>query len=252
MGIFRPLVGKAQTTNKTEVDHTNDRPFTPADALTVSRPIIALEVSRRLLSGQGRVFPLVAVMAATDAEGNLARFIDSRWPDSGWGSTEHGARRDTYADTAALLMVSAAALRAPRVTAGAKLAIGTVLGQEAIKTGWALHSNMLYGNMHDGERLELPVSLTGKEAMAEKFAAVALAVGTHDAQTTAMRAGLTIASLGFAGAGALRGEAARQEYIPLVEQLLDQYPHGEHPMAQVHGSGIHWSVNPSKQNPNQR
>lgn len=222
MGIFRPFLGGVKSLEEfRKVDHSHDKPFTPADTLTIARPALAVKAAGMLLRGEKGAFPVVAAMGASDMEGKLARLIDKVWPDSGWGSTEHGAPWDTYADTSALLIVCSAALRAPRVTRGGKAAMVTVLGQEGVKTGWALTRNQQYQRV-SGERLALPSSVAGKEAMAEKLTAVGLAVATNDTDNALLRTTLSAGALYFAVVGSWRGEQARYEYEPLIDEMKER------------------------------
>lgn len=219
MGIFRPFLGGIKSLEEfQEINHGSDKPFTPADVMTVGRPVLAAIAARKLLNGEKAVFPWVAAMGFSDMEGKPARLIDKIWPDSGWGTTEHGAEWDPIADTAALLIVSAAALRAPRLTLGAKAATLTVVGQEGFKAGWALLENKRHLET-TGSHLKLPSSKAGKEAMAEKLSAIGLAIATGDTDNPYVRAGLTAGALYFAASGVRRGEQARRAYGPIIEAL---------------------------------
>lgn len=245
MGLFRPFIKGDQLTLKEYIEHEThpelDKPFTPADALTVSRPILALKAAKMLLAGEKGATPVVAAMAATDMEGRVARFIDKKWPNSGWGCTAHGAPWDTYADTSALLIVGAATLLAPRVSKPAKAAMSMVLAQETSKAHWAFASNQEYMrhvklNRSLAEmllsmdlidempvlpgKLELPTSVDGKEAMAEKLTAAVLAVATNDFDNQVVRTGLGVGALTFASIGTIRGERARGDYEPVVHKLI--------------------------------
>lgn len=242
MGIFKPFIGGVKDAQAFQSEsHEHDKPFTVPDILTVSRPLLAVKAASMLLNSEKGVFPIVAIMGATDMEGKVARVIDKVLPNSGLGSTEHGAAWDTYADTLAILIVAGATLRAPRVTLPAKLATATILGQEGSKTAWALTRNHAYQRA-TGHRLKLPSSEQGKEAMAEKLSALGLAVATNDTDNPYVRASLSAAALGFAGIGSLRGERARVAYEPMIEEMLHN--------AQLAGMpGIHLG---SDDNPNAR
>ncbi len=222
MGIFRPFVGGVKTVEQFQtIDHSNDQPFTPADVMTVARPLLALKAAQLLLNSEHGAFRVAAQMGFSDMEGKLARIIDILWPNSGWGTTEHGAAWDTYADTSAVLILGAAILKAPRVTRGAKIATAAVLGQEGVKAVWAIRRNAEYKAVSN-QILKLPSSQAGKESMAEKLSAIGLAVATNDTDNPFMRVALTVASLYFAGVGAWRGEYARRSYNPIIDEMIAQ------------------------------
>ena len=246
MGIYRPFIGKAKSLDQYQdiSSHKHDKSITPSDIISFTRPALAIQASRKLLRGERHVTPLVITMAATDMEGKLARIIDKTWPDSGWGTTLHGAPVDTYADTLAALILGASIIRAPNVSKIAKISTALVLGQEGYKAGWALARNgeymkavrkheentrQLFANDMSAimpmfpKKLELPSSLRGKEAMAEKLTTLAGAAATNDLDPGPLRTGLIIATAGFAVAGAMRGEYARRvDYIPMFNELLEE------------------------------
>lgn len=246
MGLFRPFINGVQPLEDYQRHESHpelDKPFTPADALTISRPILAAKAARMLVRGEVGVTPVVIAMAATDMEGKLARLIDKLYPGSGWGSTAHGAPWDTYADTLALLTVGQAALLAPRVSKPAKAAMGLVLAQEGYKASWAFKRNRAFRESvrnHEGvlielksfgaidelpalpKKLELPTSLKGKESMAEKLTAAVAAVATNDFDNALLRSTLGTTAMAFATAGVLRGEAARREYEPVIDIIMNQ------------------------------
>lgn len=217
MGIFRPLIGSAQQVSGESV-MPSDKLVTPANAMTASRPILAIKAAKMLLDGDRGVGSVVAIMAATDMEGSVARVIDKRWPDSGLGTSTKGAKADKYADAISLITVAGAAMLAPRVSIPGKLAVGTILAQEGYKTIWAGVRAAQYAR-ETGELLEIPVNLEGKEAMSEKFVALESAVLTGDTDSPLLRISLGIAALSFAGIGAWRGEKVRRGY----EQEFSEY-----------------------------
>lgn len=226
MGIYRPIVGKAQSINaENAVDHSNDKLVTVPNAMTVSRPILGFEVARRLITGsKRRVAGMIAVMAASDAEGSVGRIIDKIRPNSGRGTTEAGASLDPVADSIAVAEVSAAMMFAPKVTKVGKLAVGIVLAQEARKTAWALRANARYTKATGADRLSLSPSVKGKESMVEKFMALEFAAATHDTTDRKSRFVLSALALGHAIVGSVRGESARREYIPIVEEMIAAGP----------------------------
>lgn len=226
MGIYRPFIGGVRSLQEfEEKDHSNDKPFTPGDAMTYSRPPLAALTGAILLRGEkptavwNAATPWATLTMATDMEGQVCRLIDKFWPDSGLGSTEHGARNDPIADTMALIEIGGAILKAPRVTPAAKMATAAVFGAEGYKTQWALRRNAAF-KARTGEQLILPTSLEGKEAMAEKMTTLILATATHDTDNPLLRTALSAGAMTFAGIGTARGERARQAYEPLIEDML--------------------------------
>lgn len=219
MGIFRPLIGSVQQSSGESI-MPSDRFITPANAMTVSRPILAIKAAKMLIDGDKGVGPVVAIMAATDMEGSVARAIDNKWPASKMGTSTKGAKADKYADAMALVTVAGAAILAPRVSVPGKLAVGTILAQEGYKTIWAGVRAAQHAR-ETGELLEIPVSLEGKEAMAEKFVALESAVLTGDTDNPFLRTSLGIAALAFAGVGSWRGEQVRRAYEQEFLEYLD-------------------------------
>ncbi|MCA9333226.1 hypothetical protein KDA00_05140 [Candidatus Saccharibacteria bacterium] len=221
--VFERFVSDPRVENSGESElPASEKILTPANLMTASRPILAAEASRRLLSGQKGAFAFAALAAATDAEGNVARWIDKVRPEWGRGVTIHGAEWDPRADTAAALMMAFAALKGPRVSVPGKLAVATVLGQEGYKTLWALRSDRQYRDLADTtEHLWLQPSKDGKLAMAEKLSALCLAIGTNDTDDFRLRTGLGFSAMAFAGIGAIRGEFARYEYVDELNHLFE-------------------------------
>lgn len=167
MGIYRRFIGGVQSPEQSRAtDHSTDKPVTPADALTVARPILAavgvhrlffterpepVGIKERVKTLSEQVSPWVAVAGASDMEGALfARPIDRLakvFPFlEGYGSTKHGESNDKFADVAAILELAPALLISPRVSLLGKIATGIVLGQEGYKTVWALRKNSQYMN----------------------------------------------------------------------------------------------------------
>lgn len=227
MGVFYNFVNRAQRPNASiEIDHSNDRRVTPADLMTYSRVPLALLSARRLYKGKRGALGFAIAMAASDAEGNVARYIDKKFPDSGYGTTNHGKLMDPIADTASLLTLCGGALISPGLNRISKLAVGVVLGQEFVKAVWATSQNSKY-KQATGEKLVLPVSPAGKEAMAEKFAAITLAVASNEIDGSRGQRILGAAALGFAVMGARRGESARGEYLAMINDpsIAHREPH---------------------------
>jgi len=216
MGVLRRFITEPRPMDSELI---SDKLLTPANALTATRPLLAAKAARMLLAGDRYVTPLVVVMAATDMEGAVARFVDKRWPDAGRGTTKSGIVADKYADVAAILCVAGATLRAPRVAMAAKAAVAVALGQEGTKVAWALNRGAQYRTA-TSENLDFPANALGKESMAEKLIAVSAAVATNDTDSHILRTGLCAVAAGFAGSGALHGEQARREYDELFQELM--------------------------------
>lgn len=158
-------------------------------------------------------------MSVSDAEGNIARLIDKLFPNSGLGTSTFGAELDPLADTAALLIVSSAALFAPRVTRTGKLAIATALGHEGFKAAWAMDRNQEFQNL-TGNRLSIQPTLAGKESMAEKFSAIGLATLASDFDHQPTRKILSLVALGMAATGSIRAESQRRIYDEIADQTI--------------------------------
>jgi len=234
MGIYRPLVNRAQVEHTGPEFEPSDRIITPPNMMTASRPVLATRAAIKLLRGERYVTPWVAAALATDMEGLPARFIDKRWPDSGMGSSKLGSEGgDTAADGLAIAILSGAALKAPRVTTTAKAAIAIAGGQETAKAVWYAQARREYGELTTdeehpgGSHLSFEIGYDGKEAMIEKMLAVILGVATNDTDSRMARRVLSGLAMGHAIAGAARGEHARQGYVEQYEQMvagLDQSP----------------------------
>ncbi len=220
MGIYKPLIKGARSLEEFEqIDHSNDKTVTPGDVMTYSRPPLASIAAWMLLTGRRPASIVAGIAMATDMEGQVCRWIDKTWPNSGYGSTEHGARRDPIADTMAMGILGGAILGSPKVSASGKIATATVFGVEGYKTQWALRSNAKFKNF-TGEPLILPASADGKEAMAEKMTAIEFAIATNDVDNQVLKAALGAGAMAFAGVGSYRGERARRAYEPLIEDLI--------------------------------
>ncbi len=239
MGLLTPLVNKAQSLNHRPEATPSDRLFTPANGMTAARPILAAEIGKKLIKGERFVTPWMIALSASDAEGNVARFIDKHWPESGLGSSNLGADADPVADTLAMLIVSGAALRAPRVSMAGKIAVAGILAQEGKKTQWAISSDREHRRLTTtdenpkGQKLNVPVENAGKEATLEKLIAITAAVATNDTDNSVLRAGLGVSALGFAAAGSIRGEHVRQRYEEQLDSLFARIAAGYSPEAQI-------------------
>jgi phosphatidylglycerophosphate synthase len=204
-----------------EVTHENvEHIATPANAMTLARPILGGIAAKMLATGErGRygVLPWVIGMAASDAEGNVGRLVD-KWSiaktgqKNGYGTTELGKALDPVADTIGFLEIAGATLASPLASRLGKWAVGIVLTQESTKAVWAVQANSAHKAKHDGEKLTLDVTRTGKIATGAKFAALASAVLTHDLEPGLGRTAAGIAALGSAVVGVMLGEKARRGY----------------------------------------
>jgi len=221
MGIYRNII--SSTNNPSEIPSPkSDKYITPANAMTLSRPVLAGIAANMLISGETGVTPWVIAMGLSDAEGNVARSIDRYFPDSNRGSSTKGARWDPIADTASLLTICAGGLFAPKIPITGKIAIASVLGHEGVKSVWAARKNILYMNA-TGQQLEIPPTLQGKESMAEKFTAVTLAVITNDIDHEQTKQIIGLGALGFAITGSVRGEIQRRIYAKKANDLIKNH-----------------------------
>jgi phosphatidylglycerophosphate synthase len=194
------------------------------NAMTASRAFALGPLgAKMLISGERGVTPIVAAMAASDAEGKVARAIDKRSIEStgkknGYGTTELGKSIDPVADTVGFLEIAAAALKSPRTSALGKVAVGIVLAQESVKSGWAVRADKAHRKatvspeVPRGEKLVLDVTKTGKRATGAKFAALSGAVLTHDLEPGKARTAAGVGAVASAVAGAVLGERARYGY----------------------------------------
>jgi phosphatidylglycerophosphate synthase len=218
MGIYERIISK--TNNQAGYSATrSDHYITPANAMTLSRPVLAGIAANMLIAGETGVTPWVIAMGLSDAEGNVARAIDKYLPNSKRGSSTKGAKWDPIADSASLLTICAGGLFAPKIPLTGKLAIASVLGHEGIKAVWAARKNMVFLNA-TGQQLEIPPTLKGKESMAEKFTAVTLAVLSNDIDHEQTKQIIGLGSLGFALTGSIRGEAQRRIYAKKANDLI--------------------------------
>lgn len=219
MGLFRPLISKGLEIAPPP-GKLSDRLLTPANGMTASRPLLAVKASKMLIAGDRPVMPWLFFMGASDAEGNMARFIDKIAPNSGLGSSTKGAELDPIADTAAILIVSSAALFAPRMPRMGKAAIATALGHEGFKAAWAIRKNNAYEEVA-GERLRIRPTVEGKESMFEKFSAVGMAVLASDFDNEYARNALASGALAMAAAGTNRGESQRRIYDAIADGMME-------------------------------
>ncbi len=192
----------------------SDRVITPANVMTLSRVPLAVECARRLRKGQKGALKFAIASAASDMEGIAARTIDRLFPESGYGTSVAGAEWDPRVDTAAALVIATGVLLAPRVSLLGKTSVSIVLGQEGLKTAWALKADMNYRSLtHAVDHLSMQPTKGGKEAMAEKLTSLCGAVAINETDSPMLRTSLGVGATSLAISGALRGEEARHEYV---------------------------------------
>lgn len=185
--------------------------FTPANVMTAARPVMALEVGRRLINGQPNCTRLMIAMAATDMEGKVAGLIDYLDPGSGYGRTKIGEAIDPVADSIAFAEVTVATLASPRASGLGKTAVGIIGSTEGVKATWAIKANSEH-KRKSGENLVLKPSRLGKIATSLKFASLTSAVRTHDLDPGPRRTAYGVVAVATAVAGAVLGEKARRGY----------------------------------------
>lgn len=174
--------------------------LTPATVISLSRPLAAEKVAHMVSNGERGTWPYLAYVPASDAEGKVARLIDKHFPGSGWGTTKAGTEIDWAMDSAAFMVMAQGVMRGPLVSRRAKAAVGLVLGSEMHKAAAILPISIAYKKA-SGERLKVPVDMVGKFATAAKFAALSLAVVTHELDPGKTRNEIGNLSLGLAAGG---------------------------------------------------
>lgn len=222
--IFNPFIGDPRAQNAPEQTVTpSQRIITPATAMTLARPVLAGIAAERLLHGKPNAFVPTLLMGASDMDGKLARFLDKHFPDLGIGSTEFGAKADTYMDAASLLLVAGAILRAPRVPLTAKTGTAMVLGRETAKAAWAYGANNKYKQAGGEGQLFIQPTKEAKAAMGEEFSCMALAALSNDLTNPLARQTAGLGALYFGATGALRGNQEvglyKHEAVQLIREL---------------------------------
>lgn len=222
--IFERFIPDPRTQVQIESDiKPSKKIITPANAMTVGRPAMALLAAKRLKNGEKGAFWPTAITGALDMDGKVARTMDRYCPQLERGTTEIGAKGDTYADASALLFIGGAILMAPRVPMSAKLGVTIILGQEGAKVAWALSADQAYKDAGSTDHLYIPPTMGGKAAMAEKFSALAAAAAANDVDNLIVKQGLGLVSLDLALTGSLRGNEAvgvyKQEAAALIREL---------------------------------
>lgn len=218
---MRPF--KVFVENKREHEPTaeaGDRLITIPNAITVARLPLAYKAASMLMNGETPASVMVATAFVTDAiDGIAARTLDKFVPEKQIGRSKIGEPLDQYIDVAGALIICAGIIRAPRVPLSGKMAASVILSQEGAKTAWAA-TQALRHYRATGERLQIPSSNLGKEAMIEKGLAVVGAAASGDIDHPVGRQAVGAASLGLATLGASHGETARQEYGDIIRSEL--------------------------------
>lgn len=155
-------------------------------------------------------------------EGLVARGVDKWKPKSGRGTSTKGKLGDPIADTALLFELGTATIIAPKVSLLGKAAVAIVGIQEGVKAKQAIAKDRAHRAL-TGNPLDVPVTLQGKEAMAEKIVSSGLAVGTNEFRNPSIRLGLGVAAIGFAVAGAIRGHAAHRENMRAADEIMANF-----------------------------
>lgn len=203
---------------------TSTKIATAANGMTAARPVLASIAANKLVHGEKGALPWVLAAAASDAEGNVARFWSKVFPNSERGTTIHGAVWDPRMDTIAALILCGAVLKAPRVSLLGKTAVGVVLGQEGRKTAWAINADMQYRELTESEEhLWIQPTKEGKAAMAEKLTAICLAVATNETDNLICKTTLGASALAFGTMGSIRAEQTRRnDYVPELAVMMEQ------------------------------
>lgn len=102
-----------------------------------------------------------------------------------------------------------------------KVAMGIVLVQEGIKAKQASAKNSRYKDI-TGAMLDVPITMRGKEAMAEKLVGASLAAATHEINNPIARTGVSALAVYFAAAGALRGHKAHQDNMRIADSMITE------------------------------
>lgn len=222
--IFSRYIADPRATEvKSALHEPSERILTPANAITAFRPVLGALAIKKLNSNEKGVFKFVAAAGFLDGiDGWVARQIDQRRPDSGLGTSKYGASADTIADVGTVIPVGLATMSADRVPLLAKLGLGAVLTQEATKISWAARANSEYKQASGEDRLFIQPTKGGKEAMAEKFACLGLAVLANETDRPVVRGIIGAAALYFGVTGALRGNEAVGQYKMEAASLTQQ------------------------------
>lgn len=222
--VFAPLVDSSQGIgggDEAPLDRPDRLLTIPTLTMTAPRPVIAGRAAYKIINGIRGASLDVALCLATDMEGAPARWIDIYFPESGLGTSTFGRTADIAADTAALLEIGVAAMIGPRIPLIGKGAVGIVFGHEGVKSAWALNANRLYRNAGSEEQLYIPPTNAGKCSMAEKMAAVGLAVLASEFNHQIPRQTLASAAMAFALIGTARGEEERKKYAEKAHDMIE-------------------------------
>lgn len=225
MGVLAPLVKKTQNGPHRSPEDMSTKKITPATLLSSARVILGFSIAKDLLSTKNtnpaKLFLKTTAMAASDAEGNVARFIDKHWPDSGRGTTKWGASADVVADTLSLIIVGAGAVLSPKIDKAAKAAIGVTLAHELGKAKWAKDKAEEYKDL-TGRVLAIEPTPEGKESMAEKYLGITLLVNTAGLKEgSSLKHLTTLAGFMFNIIGTKRSEEQRKVYDQNATELIE-------------------------------
>ncbi len=209
----------------------SDRKLTPANVMTWLRPtVFGLSNMYMIIKGKRGATASLIPTIASDAEGNVARFISKHWPDSGLGVSKHGIREDPIADTLAIGEIVLGTFISKKTSRLAKFAAGIIVAQEAKKALWAYSADRAYRAATTtkanprGEKLIITPDVEGKLAMTEKAIAGTAIVATAETSNPIIRTGLGLVALGFAIAGSWRADKIQSTYQRDFEQQMATIP----------------------------
>ncbi len=226
MGIYRPLVNRAQGERSPSDVEPSDRKITIPTLYGATRVPLAAGAAHLIMKGEKGATALVFAMGLSDAEGMVARKIDKHFPESGLGSSTFGEKLDPVFDGLAGVMLGAALLKGPNISKTAKMAVRVTLGKEGLKAARYLAMDHEYRDALNHRQLELKhfkenVVHVGKEATLEEFFALGLATATGETENRKARAALGGLAMAHAVASTWHGEQAGFEYEKRLEARVD-------------------------------
>ncbi len=228
MGVFRGFI--SGDPNATHIEHERElskRIVTPATAMSLFRVGAAARIAYKLHTDKRGVMLLGMGLGASDMEGKVARVFDKLVPQWGIGSTEFGAKADTYCDGAAILILCPAIVAAPHISPRSKVIMAGIGAQEVKKVAWAKGANDDYKALTErklGEAATVYIEPTidAKEAIARKAAAGLAALATHDLRDPVSRYVLDATCAGFGQAGMRQATEVYKEYDVTFQQMMEQ------------------------------
>ncbi|CAN5191039.1 hypothetical protein BH09PAT3_BH09PAT3_4380 [soil metagenome] len=238
MGIYRPLIERAQSGRKESNVTPSDRIVTLPTAVGSLRVPLALKAAKMIAHGEKGATPLVMAMWATDTiDGYIAGLVDRKLPGSGLGSSEFGAKADVAYDVLSGVIIGSALMVGPNVSKTAKLAVGVALGKDLSKTARYMGMNRDFKEaLRQGElpitNLDIPVNFDGKESTVEQGMALTLATATNDFENPYVRATLSGLAVAHAIAGNIHGERAAEDYDTKFSYMLGHIATGNYPSVQ--------------------